>query len=162
MTGILETDKTLQNDLTDQDFLPVNRRRLNSITIYLFPLYINFQQQYSDLRMSSSSAYPPWRRLLLPTLAFLLFLTNHTWAFPYYQMNNHTVATRWMHDGWSLAFMKSINYDQTWRQKSHASMRCLLENDSKVWLQPWLSFFMFPKVDQLFWFSFTWNADKKP
>ena len=40
---IPETDKTLQNDFTDKDFLPVNRQRWNSITITSFPMYINFQ-----------------------------------------------------------------------------------------------------------------------
>ena len=43
----LKTDKTLQKDLTDKNFLPVNRRRWNSIAINdLFPMYINFPQQF--------------------------------------------------------------------------------------------------------------------
>ena len=89
-----------------------------------FPSTLTFNvNNNSDLRMSNSPAYPPWWRLLLQgfwqTRAFQLFLTNHTWAFPRYQTNNGTVATRRMHDGWCLAFMKSINHDQTWRQKSH-------------------------------------------
>ena len=89
-----------------------------------FPCTLTFNvNNNSDLRMSNSPAYPPWRRLLLQgfwqTRAFQLFLTNHTWAFRRYQRNNGTISTRRMHDGWSLAFMKSINHDQTWRQKSH-------------------------------------------
>ena len=78
------------SDLTDKDFLPVNRRRLQ---LTCFPCILTFNNN-SDLRMSSSPAYPPWRRLLLPTRAFQLLVTNHTWAFARYQTNNRTVATR--------------------------------------------------------------------
>ena len=55
---ILETDKTLQNHLTDKDFLPANRRRWNLITINLFPMYINFQQQFcfKNVQLTSVSA----------------------------------------------------------------------------------------------------------
>ena len=36
--------------------------------------------------------------------------------------------------------------NKSWpNMKTKNPMRCLLENDSKVWLQPWHSFFVFPK-----------------
>ena len=85
-----------------------------------FPSTLTFNNN-SGLQMSNSPGYPPWRRLLLQGFwqtRAQLFLNSHTWAFPRYLTNNRTVATRRMHDGWSLAFMKSINLDQTWRQKS--------------------------------------------
>ena len=106
-----------------------------------FPCTLTFINN-SDLRMSNSPAYRPWRRLqgFWQTRAFQLFLTNRTWAFPRYQTNNRTVATRRMHDGCSLAFMKSINHDQTWRQKSH-------EMFARKWLKSLVSAMtqLFPK-----------------
>ena len=121
-------------------------QRWNSITINWFPMYMNFQQQFSP-------AYPPWRRLLLWSFwqtRAQLFLNNQTWAFPSYQTNNRTVATRRMHDGWSLSFHWN-QLDQPWRQKSHDMFA---RSDSKVRLQQWHSFFVFPKSRSVFLFFY--------
>ena len=127
------------------------------LQLICFPCTLTFNNS-SDSRMSSSPAYPPWWRLPLPTHACQLCLTNHTWTFPRYQTNNPTVAPRLMHDGWSIAFMKSINHDQTWRQKSHEML-------ARKWLKSSVA-----ATIQLFHVSkswslvpvFTWNADQKP
>ena len=133
------------SDLTDKDFLPVIKQQWNLITLTCFSCTLTFNNN-SDLRMSRSLVYLPWRRLLLPTHAFQLFLTNHTWAFPRYQTKNWTVVMRRTHDSWSLAFMKSINHGQTWRQKSH-------EMFARKWLKSSVA-----ATTQLFHVSKSWSA----
>ena len=46
------------SDLTDKDLLPVKRRQWNSVTINLFPMYTNFQQQlrFKNVQLTGVSA----------------------------------------------------------------------------------------------------------
>ena len=134
--------KTISN-LTDKDFLPANRRRWNLIAINLFPMYINFQQQFwfKNVQLTSVSAM---MKAATANTCMSVMLNQSYLDIP--TLPNEQPHGRSKADAWRLIHsFHEIN-------KSWPNMRCLLENDSKVWLQPRYSFFMFPKVDHLFRF----------
>ena len=120
--------------------------------------YINFQQQFwlKNVQLTGVSAMT---KVAAANTCISVIFNQSYLGIP--TLPNNQPHGRYMADANRLILnFHEINIKVMTKHEDKNPMRCLLENESKVRLQPRHSFFVFPKVDQLF-FSFTWNADKK-
>ena len=92
---ILETDKTLENDFTDKDILPL----ADKDWLLLYNCQLQEIGALNPVGVCMWSGSQKCMFCAMQTHAFQLFLSKHTWALPRCQMNSRTVATRRMHDG---------------------------------------------------------------
>ena len=131
--------KTISN-LTDKDFFPVNRRQWHSITINLFPMYINIQQQIWFKNVQHIGVSAMMKAAAANTC--ISVISNQSY------LGIRTLPNKQPHGRYKTdaSVMKSINHDQIWRQKSH-------EMFATKWLKSSVA-----ATTQLFHISKSWSV----